>query len=1148
MEKMVGAGRWLMVFSLAVMFSAQAQTPVIQNASLAEFTEQVNRYYEQQYKRAQAYAQQHSIPMSYRDRQGNYVVLVGVSDDGRPMYETTDNAGAAITTGVDKLREGGVLGLNLQGEGMEVGIWDGGIVDAHIEFDNRILLREGSTEDNHATHVTGTILASGINVQARGMAPKASAYVYDFSNDTPEMIAAARNGIILSNHSYGLITGWRFNGGWQWSGNSSISTLEDWRFGFYSTAAAQWDQLAFEVPNYLIVKSAGNDRSDTGNGSFPPDCNGGSGYDCVSDKSVAKNILTVGAVQKVPNYVDPSSVVMSSFSSWGPTDDGRIKPDLVAAGVSIFSTYASDTDNTYGPLSGTSMSAPNATGSLVLLQELYKNLNSGAYMRSATLKALAIHSVKEAGPYPGPDYMFGWGLLDVEAGAKIILNEDDQNIIIAEENLLNGQMFELTLQPKANTRIKATLVWTDPAGTPVGASLDPENLMLVNDLDMRIADDAGNEQLPWILSLGELAAPATKGDNFRDNVEKIEFDDPEPRNYKLTVRHKGNLRNNEQAFSLIVEYTSINDPRVAYYWIGNEGEWSNPANWSLSSGGPAAGMIPGADDRVIVDENSFTGSVKTISLSEDAECYSVTWLTKAQSGMALNGNTLTINGPLNISSNAFTVVNPGNLRFTGSAADEVALNLGQGNLVNAELQFDGPAMNWRLLGSPFIGTIHHRQGNLNIQDAQLEVKHFVLTSGLAGRLDLTNSIITGIESFATINTGITLASENTKLVGSTDVPVDFSLNTTSFNGILDFSGSGRIASDGMIQQVNFSGDFNLEGSAQYLHVNVATGSTLHFPAGQITEFGQETEINSSETNRTKLISNSATEQAILQFNGHYKLCFDHLEIIRVNMDGTAVVNAGKASTLEGTDDWLREDCEDVLFPDFDVAYPCVNGFTEFSDKSSGAVTTWSWNFGVAGNSTSSSILQNPNFTFATTGTYDVTLEVGNDRDKRQYTQSIEIVGNPIPANTIILSGLVLFSERAGPEYQWYRDNEPLSNTNLRAYTYDGRAGTYFVVIRENGCSRASTPFIITSLDDEVNVSVNSIQMYPNPASDLLTIEIPPSMVGGEMMMISPQGTILSSHRLSEEKNQIRVGGWPTGLYLVQIRNQQLIYYKKVIIR
>jgi len=93
--------------------------------------------------------------------------------------------------------------------------------------------------------------------------------------------------------------------------------------------------------------------------------------------------------------------------------------------------------------------------------------------------------------------------------------------------------------------------------------------MLVSDLDMRIVDDAKNQQFSWALNpdLATLAEAAFKADNFRDNVEKIEFENPEPRSYKLRIHHKGTLAGGAQNCSLIITYTSINETQTAYYWV-----------------------------------------------------------------------------------------------------------------------------------------------------------------------------------------------------------------------------------------------------------------------------------------------------------------------------------------------------------------------------------------------------------------------------------------------------------------------------------------------------------------------------------------------------------------------------------------------------
>ena len=108
-------------------------------------------------------------------------------------------------------------------------------------------------------------------------------------------------------------------------------------------------------------------------------------------------------------------VIIANFSSEGPTDDFRIKPDIAGNGVSVYSTY--DNSNTaYNSISGTSMASPNIAGSLVLLQQHYNNLNN-SFMKAATLKGLALHTADDAG-FSGPDAIFGWGLMDSKLQLK----------------------------------------------------------------------------------------------------------------------------------------------------------------------------------------------------------------------------------------------------------------------------------------------------------------------------------------------------------------------------------------------------------------------------------------------------------------------------------------------------------------------------------------------------------------------------------------------------------------------------------------------------------------------------------------------------------------------------------------------------------
>ena len=487
---------------------------------------------------------------------------------GAPIYYITDNANAAISIGANKLHTGGGLGYTLNGQGMQIGEWDGGAtLVGHQEFGNRATQSDNATSlSNHATHVAGTMIASGVQVSAKGMAPQASLLAHDWNNDNSEMATAASNGLILSNHSYGILSGWA-NGsfspatsGWHWFGDPSVSSTEDYKFGYYSDGARVWDEIANNAPNYLIVKSAGNDRNQYHSGghyvwqngwsystvSRNPDGNA-DGYDCISGEGVSKNVMTIGAVDDVLNYSGPSSVTMSWFSGWGPTDDGRIKPDLVANGVSLYSAMANGTTS-YGSMSGTSMSAPCATGGLALVQQHAFNTKN-SYLKSSTLKALAIHTAKEAGSAQGPDYQFGWGLLDVEHAIEVL---DDTLAMVGMHTLTNSSTFSIPITFSSNP-VRITIAWNDPAGTPVNSNLlNNTTSMLVNDLDVRLTSPSGQVYYPYVLNPNSPSSVATLGDNSRDNIEMIDLPNGvAPGVYSLSVSHKGTLVGNQE-FALIL--------------------------------------------------------------------------------------------------------------------------------------------------------------------------------------------------------------------------------------------------------------------------------------------------------------------------------------------------------------------------------------------------------------------------------------------------------------------------------------------------------------------------------------------------------------------------------------------------------------------
>ena len=502
-------------------------------ANLANFKSSLIAEYADKQLRINELAKQNNWKIKETLANGKKIELQSIGTDGSPLYYETYSDQAGLVSRASTLNTNGLMGLELDGIGMEVGVWDSGIaLENHVEYNSRIIIGDEGTEvDAHATRVTGSIISTGHKKDAKGVANKASVLSHDWNRDKIEVTEAAAKGLLLSNHSYGI----------------KADRVPDWYFGAYTKVAQDWDKIMYNAPYYLMVSAAGNAQKSRDNES-PTFGTSADGFDVLLGFTLAKNSITVaGAISEIDRDGNLKKANVSAYSSFGPVDDGRIKPDIAGNGSSILSTD-SYSNTSYNTSSGTSMATPGVTGSLLLLQQYNEQLY-GSYMKAATLKGLALHTADDVDEQ-GPDYKMGWGIMNAKKAAEVLYNKDF-NSHIAEETLENGETFSFTVSAEGSETLIASISWTDIESSFINrGELNNTTSALVNDLDIRITRN-GETFLPWKLNPAQASSAAIKGDNKVDPFERIEIPNANG-TYTITVSHKGELQNNSQDFSLIL--------------------------------------------------------------------------------------------------------------------------------------------------------------------------------------------------------------------------------------------------------------------------------------------------------------------------------------------------------------------------------------------------------------------------------------------------------------------------------------------------------------------------------------------------------------------------------------------------------------------
>ena len=562
-----------------------------------------------------------SFPPQEADLRGKVEQLAGLhgvrsveSFTMRQLY----NDVASRLMGVREVME--PTGLDLRGQGEVVGVADTGLdtgdpATIHPDFAGRIAAirswpvapdwssmvtnpgrDDGAADTNsgHGTHVTGSVCGDGAVALAaqgqavRGLAPEARVIFQAIEqklqwSDAYRQEYFRRYGRYPAE--YGLVglpadlsslfqqaydAGARVHNN-SWGGGSP---------GAYDGYAEQADRFMWKNKDFLILFAAGNDGCDGNRDGIVDE---GS----VTPPGTAKNCLTVGAAESVrseggyqrpygqlwpisypvdPLFSDmPSDHAddMAAFSSRGPTQDGRIKPDLVAPGTNILSVRSravSSGSHGWGPApgealrdsymfyGGTSMATPLAAGAAALVRQYLRTVKRRRRPSAALVKATLIHTARyrpsrfsQNGNSNDRDHDFaqGWGHLDLAEGL-LPLEPVQVRWYDHSRGLNTGQSWRWACQVvDAGAPLEFTLAWTDYPGSP-GHSPN-----LVNDLDLVVTGSSGKTYYG-----NSSASDAEPYPDRANNVERIVIPRPDVGRFQVRVRAV-NVPRGPQEFALV---------------------------------------------------------------------------------------------------------------------------------------------------------------------------------------------------------------------------------------------------------------------------------------------------------------------------------------------------------------------------------------------------------------------------------------------------------------------------------------------------------------------------------------------------------------------------------------------------------------------
>jgi len=452
-----------------------------------------------------------------------------------------------------------ISGLN--GSGQRVAVADTGIDHDHGDFGSRIVQRidvagDGSTadtNDGHGTHVSCTVLGSGFRTSTyEGVAPEAELYLQAMEDDNSGTLSGPGVYTLLNTayNSGGARIHTNSWGGFD-SGGDYTTQSED-----ADDRTSTWDQY-WTYQGMTVLFAAGNERDE---GVSPP--------------GTAKNVITVGA--HVNRYSTDAADEMYYWSSRGPTDDGRIKPDLVAPGDYVRSCRAQEAtdapnninDEWYVEYSGTSMSTPAAAGASAIVREYLMEIAERPAPQGALVKAMLILGAEDMGTRDIPNMDEGWGRLNLVN--TLVPDGDIGTFVDDRSRLSSGQQAEYNFDVTfPGEPLKIVLAWSDYPGSTWSST------QLRNDLNLEVTSPDGDIYYGNDFSNGRSTTGGAR-DN-KNNVEVVLIDSAETGIWNVNVKdfsHGGSRA--YQPFAIAVRGVNVNDLTPDPTFIPNSFELSTP--------------------------------------------------------------------------------------------------------------------------------------------------------------------------------------------------------------------------------------------------------------------------------------------------------------------------------------------------------------------------------------------------------------------------------------------------------------------------------------------------------------------------------------------------------------------------------------------